>query len=93
LDAWGLVVNEALSAGLPVITRKEVGACSDLIDGKKTGFIAKDMQDFGQMMLTLFDDSELLKNYSKNASELMKNNWNYNLYEQSMLIFINKLSK
>ena len=93
LDAWGLVVNEALSAGLPVITRKEVGACSDLIDGKKTGFIAEDMQDFGQMMLTLFDDSELLKNYSNNAIELMKNNWNYNLYEQSMLIFINKLSK
>ena len=93
LDAWGLVVNEALSAGLPVITRKEVGACSDLIDGKKTGFIAEDMQDFGQMMLTLFNDSELLKNYSKNASDLMKNNWNYKLYEQCMMKFINKLSK
>ena len=92
-EPWGLVVNEALSAGLPIVARKEVGACSDLIDGKKTGFIAEDMQEFGQMMLTLFNDSELLKNYSKNASELMKNNWNYNLYEQSMLIFINKLSK
>ena len=93
LDAWGLVVNEALSAGLPVIARKEVGACSDLIDGKKTGFIVEDMKDFGQMMLTLFDDSELLKNYSKNASDLMKNNWNYNLYAQCMLKFIRALRK
>ena len=93
LDAWGLVVNEALSAGLPVIARKEVGACSDLIDGKKTGFIVEDMKDFGQMMLTLFDDSELLKNYSKNASDLMRNNWNYNLYAQCMLKFIRALRK
>ena len=92
LDAWGLVVNEALSAGLPVIARKEVGACSDLIDGKETGFIVEDMQDFGQMMLTLFSDSELLKNYSKNASDLMKREWNYKLYKQCMLKFTNKLS-
>ena len=92
-EPWGLVVNEALSAGLPVIARKEVGACSDLIEGKETGFIVDDMHDFGKMMLTLFNDSELLKNYSKNASDLMKNNWNYKLYEQCMMKFINKLSK
>ena len=93
LDAWGLVVNEALSAGLPVIVRKEVGACSDLIEGKETGFIVDDMHDFGQMMLTLFNNSELLNNYSKNASDLMKNNWNYKLYKQCMMKFINTLSK
>ena len=93
LDAWGLVVNEALAAGLPVIARKEVGASFDLISGKQTGFIAEDMHDFGQMMLTLFNDSELLKNYSKNASDLMKNKWNYKLYKQCMMKFINTLSK
>jgi hypothetical protein len=32
-------------------------------------------------MLTLFNDAELLKSYSENASDLMKNNWNYGLYE------------
>ena len=93
LDAWGLVVNEALAAGLPVIARKEVGASFDLISGKQTGFIAEDMHDFGQMMLALFNDSELLKNYSKNASDLMKNKWNYKLYKQCMMKFINTLSK
>ena len=87
------MVNEALSAGLPVIARKEVGACLDLINGNQTGFIAEDMPDFGQMMLTLFNDSELLYNYSKNASDLMKNNWNYKLYKQCMMKFINTLSK
>ena len=91
LDAWGLVVNEALSAGLPVIARKEVGACSDLIEGKETGFIVDDMHDFGKMMLTLFNNSELLNNYSKNASDLMKNNWNYQLYNKCLNELIKKI--
>jgi glycosyltransferase involved in cell wall biosynthesis len=89
IEAWGLVLNEALSAGLPVIARKEVGACFDLIKDKKTGFIAEDMQDFGQIMLTLFSEKELLKRYSENASDLMKNNWNYDLYD----ICLNKAIK
>ena len=88
-EPWGLVVNEALSAGLPVIASKEVGACFDLIKDKETGFIAEDMQDFGQMMLTLFNDAALLKRYSENASDLMKKNWNYDLYN----ICLNKAIK
>ena len=40
-EPWGLVVNEALSSGLPVIAAKEVGACYDLIAGKETGLIAE----------------------------------------------------
>ena len=92
-EPWGLVVNEALSSGLPVIASKEVGACFDLIKGKKTGFIAEDMQEFGQMMLTLFNDDELLKKYSKNASDLMKNNWNYDLYNNCLNKAIKKVEQ
>ena len=92
-EPWGLVVNEALSAGLPVIASKEVGACFDLIKDKETGFIAEDMQDFGQMMLTLFNDAELLKRYSKNASDLMKNNWNYDLYNNCLNKAIKKVEQ
>ena len=92
-EPWGLVVNEALSSGLPVIASKEVGACFDLIKGKETGFIADDMQEFGQMMLTLFNDAELLKRYSKNASDLMKNNWNYDLYDNCLNKAIKKVEQ
>tara|TARA_B100000795_G_scaffold117949_1_gene87756 strand:- start:210 stop:1265 length:1056 start_codon:yes stop_codon:yes gene_type:complete len=92
-EPWGLVVNEALSSGLPVIASKEVGACFDLIKDKQTGFIAEDMQDFGQMMLTLFNDPELLKRYSKNATDLMKNNWNYDLYNKCLNKAIKKVEQ
>jgi glycosyltransferase involved in cell wall biosynthesis len=92
-EPWGLVVNEALSAGLPVIANDEVGACFDLIKDKETGFIAADIEEFGQMMLTLFNDAELLKRYSKNASDLMKNKWNYDLYNNCLNKAIKKVEQ
>ena len=53
-------MNEALSAGLPVITTKEVGANYDLIRNRQSGIIATDMDDFGSSMLELYDDVNLL---------------------------------
>lgn len=38
-DAWGLVVNEVMAAGLPVIVSDEVGAAPDLVEGKGTGVV------------------------------------------------------
>lgn len=41
-EPWGLVVNEALSSGKPVIAPYWVGACRDLIIEGKTGYILGD---------------------------------------------------
>lgn len=38
-DAWGLVVNEVMAAGLPVIVSDEVGAAPDLVEGQGTGVV------------------------------------------------------
>ena len=35
-DIWGLVVNEALASGLPVICSELVGACPDLLDSSNS---------------------------------------------------------
>ncbi len=37
-DIWGLVLNEAMAAGLPVIASPNAGATVDLIEDGKTGF-------------------------------------------------------
>ena len=92
-EPWGLVVNEALSSGLPVIATKNVGAIFDLIQNKDTGFIAEDMTDFGKSMISLFSDEKLLKRYSENAVSLMKDDWNYDLYTKNLLFAIQKVKQ
>jgi glycosyltransferase involved in cell wall biosynthesis len=37
-DVWGLVVNEAMSCGLPVIASDRVGATYDMVENGKTGY-------------------------------------------------------
>jgi glycosyltransferase involved in cell wall biosynthesis len=38
-DPWGLVINEAMSAGLPVITTSAPGAVDDLVADGENGFV------------------------------------------------------
>jgi len=37
-DTWGLVVNEAMAAGLPVVVSDGAGCCIDLVDEGANGF-------------------------------------------------------
>lgn len=41
-EAWGLVINEAMSMGLPIITTTAVGAAYDLVIDGYNGFVVKD---------------------------------------------------
>ncbi len=41
-EAWGLVVNEAMSMKLPVITTKAVGASFDMINNGYNGFVVRE---------------------------------------------------
>jgi len=90
-EPWGLVINEALSSGLPVITTKEVGANYDLIKGRNTGMIASSINDFGAKMLEFYDNFNLLIECSENASALMRNYWNYDLYNKCLKDAIKKI--
>jgi glycosyltransferase involved in cell wall biosynthesis len=38
-DQWGLVVNEGMAAGLPVIATDAVGATDDLVEDGESGFV------------------------------------------------------
>ena len=92
-EPWGLVVNEALSSGLPVISTKEVGANYDLIQSRKTGIIVENMNDFGNKMLELYNDPNLLIQLSNKATNFMKNNWNYDFYNKCFNDAMKKVEK
>ncbi len=56
-DGWGVVVNEACAAGLPIITTPQTGAAHDLVEDGHSGFIRErdDVVGFSQAMQYLLD--------------------------------------
>jgi glycosyltransferase involved in cell wall biosynthesis len=65
-DGWGVVVNQALGAGLPIIASDQVGAAHDLITPGENGFPfpAGDVTALGEMMRRFTDHPELCETMS-----------------------------
>ena len=94
-EPWGLVVNEALCAGLPVIVSDRVGAAHDLVEDKGTGFVFRydDVADLANRMQEIVTDEKLYEQCSQNAKRLMRDKWNYDFYTNSLNSFIEYVSK
>lgn len=61
VDTWGMVVNEAMAAGKPVICSTGAGAHRDLISHGKSGFIfdKNDSQMLSEQLLKVIKDEKL----------------------------------
>ncbi len=72
-DQWGLVVNEAMACGLPVIVSENCGCVADLVDNGVNGLIV-DPDDPGSLMEameTMMDD-EIRKKMGEQSSIKIK---------------------
>ncbi len=92
-EPWGLVVNEAMASGLPVIVSDKVGARYDLILNRETGFVFKsgDLIDLSDKMLMIYENKSLYNKLSANSFKLLQNYWNLNLYKQQVKSFIDEI--
>lgn len=75
-DIWGLVLNEAMAAGVPCIASIHAGATHDLIVEGKTGF-SIDFSDIRKVTETInwiFDHPDEAEEIGKNASRFVKKN-------------------
>ena len=90
-EAWGLVINEAMCSGLPIIAHRNVGSIHDLIIGKDTGFIINNDNDLKNFMLEIYHNKEIFQSFSENTVQIMKDYWNYDLYKINLMVAINKL--
>ncbi|WP_457598127.1 glycosyltransferase family 4 protein [Hydrogenimonas sp.] len=86
-EPWGLVVNEAMAAGLPVLASDRVGAVGDLVREGETGFIfdPERVDELGELMQKIRNDRVLYETLASRAETLMCKEWNYELYRTGLL--------
>lgn len=73
-DIWGLVINEALACGLPVITSNQCGAGLEMVSKNNVGKIIKvdDINGLKEAIKNMLNDNSALRCMSLNAIELSK---------------------
>lgn len=73
-DCWGVVINEAMISGLPVITTDRTAAAGELVIDGKNGFILPmDSDLWAEKITALLDNKNLLEEFSLNAREMVRN--------------------
>ncbi|MEI3327412.1 MAG: glycosyltransferase family 4 protein [Thomasclavelia sp.] len=83
-DIWGLVVNEAMANGLPVITTNKCVAGKELI--KHNGYIipADNINVLAQSIYELINDSTKICSFSKRSLQIIKD---YTIENMANIIF------
>lgn len=73
-EPWGLVVNEAMASGLPVIVSDDVGAAPDLVANTGAGMVypCGDIRALAECLATILGNEELRAQMAVRASEVIR---------------------
>ncbi|MFA5908983.1 MAG: glycosyltransferase family 4 protein [Vicinamibacterales bacterium] len=73
-ETWGLVLNEAMALGLPVVTTTQVGASRDLVVPNHTGYTyqAGDCEDLARLLGALIGDEKLRRRLGEAARDKIR---------------------
>lgn len=74
-DAWGLVVNEAMSFSKPVITSRNVVSSYDLVKQNVNGVAFNNKFHLEQSIINIINNKDIKHRFSKNSDIIIKN-WN-----------------
>lgn len=80
-DVWGIVVNEACAAGLPVITTPAAGVVGELVINNKNGFVRDlNVNEWVNCCVSLLKNHSIYTNFSQQSLSLVKQ---YNFFAAS----------
>jgi glycosyltransferase involved in cell wall biosynthesis len=72
-DPWGMVINEACAAGLPVIVTPAAGAAQELVRDLENGYVSELKLDlWTQQATALLTDDALYARFSNRSRELVR---------------------
>jgi glycosyltransferase involved in cell wall biosynthesis len=76
-ETWGLVVNEAMNFGLPVLVSDKVGSGTDLVHDGYNGYViaVEDVQALSDHMVRIAEDPELRERLGRRSLEIIAD-WN-----------------
>jgi glycosyltransferase involved in cell wall biosynthesis len=82
---WGLVVTEAMAAGKPIITSRQVGV-SEIIEGGKNGILIDNTgpEEIAAQVDVLINNVQLRKTLGENAYRYVKENLSWERYAKSV---------
>ena len=85
-DIWGLVILEAMQAGIPVIASID-GAIPEIIDDNKTGFLVEqgNAQQICNKLEYLHNNRDKLKNMGEQGKRKFNSTYAYEQFEINML--------
>lgn len=85
-DTWGLVINEAMSFGLPVITTKSCVAGYELIEDYENGFLidSEDIEDLHKKIEFLIENRNIVNRMGDNNIRKIQP---YNLENMAFVIY------
>lgn len=77
-EPWGLIFNEAMCAGLPVLGSSEIGCVGDLVRPGENGevFDARDVKGLVAALRPLVDDPPLRRRYGARSREIISH-WSF----------------
>lgn len=92
-DVWGLVINEAMACGLPIITTNKCVAGLELIENGKQGYIipVENEKVLSEKINKILDNDDLRTNMSLESLEKIKSYTIQNMAKEHINIFNNFL--
>jgi glycosyltransferase involved in cell wall biosynthesis len=77
-EPWGLVTNEAMNAGRPIVATTEVGAARDLVHDGDNGFVIEpgDIDALSAALLKIFSDPEAAARMGRRSLEIV-DTWSF----------------
>lgn len=77
-EPFGLIVNEAMCAGLPIVATHEIGCVPDLVHHNENGrlFAARDVAGLADALLPLLTDAELRAEYGRRSRAII-DSWSF----------------
>lgn len=93
-EPWGLIVNEVMSTGLPVVVSEEVGCVPDLVADGVNGycFPAGDVEALAGAIERIIGDEETLRRMGRESMATMET-WSYEQCRQGVLETVARLEK